>query len=94
MPRLYGTASSNNRTRFYYSLTTLQAVRKGRWKLVLPRQKNALELSWLGRYTEDVADYQLYDLERDLSEKNDVARLHPNVVTDLLKEVEWATQHH
>ena len=88
MPRLQGKPVSIDRAYFYYSLTTLQAVRKGRWKLVLPREKDAPELLWLGRYTEDVADYQLYDLETDVSETQNIAALHPEVVADLLQEIE------
>ncbi|MCR9260462.1 MAG: sulfatase [Pseudomonadaceae bacterium] len=92
-PRLRGHSTSNSRAHFYYSLTTLQAVRKGRWKLVLPRKKDAPELLWLARYTEDVADYQLYDLEADISETQNVANLHPEVVTDLLMEIERGAPH-
>ena len=63
MPRVLGMTTDEDRTYFFHALTSLHAVRKGPWKLVLPRQKNAPELSWLGRYIDDVAEHQLYNLD-------------------------------
>ena len=86
MPRALGIANTPDRTHFYHSLTNLQAVRRGSWKLVLPRQKNAPELLWLGRYTEDVAGYELYNLDEDLSETSNLVLEFPDVVENLLQE--------
>ena len=88
MPRALGNATAMNRTHFYHSLTNLQAIRKGRWKLVLPRDKDTPELLWLGRYTDDVAEYQLYNLEDDLGETRNVVANYPEVFADLLKEAQ------
>lgn len=53
------------------------ALRKGNWKLVRnpPRNRNA-------------AEFELYDLSSDLSEKDDVRSLHPDIVSDLYRETE------
>ena len=88
MPRALGNATETNRTHFYHSLTNLQAVRKGPWKLVLPRDRDASELLWLGRYTDDVAEYQLYNLEDDLGETRNVVANFPEIFIDLLKEAQ------
>jgi len=50
-----------------------QAVRAGEWKLV----RFALEQAW-----------QLYNLEKDIGEKDDVAEQHPDLVKALAKIVE------
>ena len=88
MPRALGNATEMNRTHFYHSLTNLQAVRKGPWKLVLPRDKDAPELLWLGRYTDDVAEYQLYNLGDDLGETRNVVANFPDVFYELLSETQ------
>ncbi|MHC4074593.1 MAG: sulfatase/phosphatase domain-containing protein, partial [Planctomycetota bacterium] len=51
---------------FYYRGTTLEAVRKGRWKLRRSKKKT-----------------ELYDLEADISEKNNLADNHPEIVERL-----------
>ncbi|MHC4116570.1 MAG: sulfatase family protein [Planctomycetota bacterium] len=65
-------AKSPHKAYFYYKGTTLEAVRKGKWKL--RRSKKTTEL---------------YDLEVDISEKNNLAEKHPDVVrrlTNTMKE--------
>ena len=86
MPRALGLLAAKDRIHLYHSLTTLQAVRKGPWKLVLPRQANAPKLSWLGRYTEDVIEYELYNLEQDIGETTNVAEQFPDILSDLIRE--------
>ncbi len=73
---------------FYYGYTHLQAVRDGRWKLVLPRPKNPPWTSWYGRMIDRVTDVELYDLENDLSEQHNVASAHPQIVARLMQVVE------
>ena len=90
MPRVLGRSAMSERVYYYHSLTTLQAVRKGPWKLDLPREKNAPLLSWLGRYTDNVAGHQLYNLEKDISETNNLAHQYPDVMADLLREAKRA----
>ena len=91
--RLLGTPESRDLTYFYHSLNILQAVRRGAWKLVLPRQRNDPELLWLAQYTEEVPEHQLYNLDSDLSETRNMASQFPDVVAQLLREAELAKKH-
>ncbi|MDE0285442.1 MAG: sulfatase-like hydrolase/transferase, partial [Gammaproteobacteria bacterium] len=75
---------------FYYSLTQLQAVRSGRWKLVLPRQANTPYTSWLGRYTDAVEKPLLFDLQQDPGEQVDLAGERPDIVRKLMQEADKA----
>lgn len=79
------TDQSPRGTFYYYSLTHLQAVRSGPWKLVLPRPANPPWTSWYGRMIEEVRHPQLYHLQEDVSEQKDVASLNPQVVSDLIQ---------
>ena len=65
---------------YYYGYTYLQAVRSGRWKLVLPRPAKPPWTSWYGRMIDAVEKTQLYDLDSDIEEKHDVAAEHPDIV--------------
>ena len=90
-PVLFGeSAGREDETFFYYSLTHLQAVRRGRWKLVLPRSGNSGFTLWLDRYTESIARPMLFDLIDDPGELHDVASRHPDVVIHLLDDAEDA----
>ena len=73
---------------FYYSLTSLQAVRMDNWKLVLPRAKNSPHLLWLGKYMDRVEKPMLFNLKLDASEQNDLATERPDLVAKMLLEVE------
>ena len=75
---------------FYYSLTRLQAVRSGRWKLVLPRQADGPYTLWLGRYTDAVEKPLLFDLQEDPGEQADVAEEHPDIIRKLMQEADRA----
>ena len=75
---------------FYYSLTQLQAVRAGRWKLVLPRQADGPYTLWLGRYTDAVEKPLLFDLQEDPGEQVDLAGEHPDIVMRLMQEADRA----
>ncbi|GAJ02484.1 unnamed protein product, partial [marine sediment metagenome] len=77
---------------YYYDFTHLQAVRSGRWKLVLPRPARPPWTSWYARMIDAVAETQLYDLEADIEEKHDIADKHPDIVARLMKLVEKARE--
>jgi arylsulfatase len=91
LPLLQGNLDSNPRNEFYYYYrrNSLEAVRKGFWKLVFPHPhrsyKNVLPGNdgWPGPYQTDTATYSLYDLRRDPGEAYDVKDLYPEVVADL-----------
>jgi arylsulfatase len=77
---------------YYYSLTQLQAVRAGRWKLVLPRQASSPYTLWVGRYTDAVDQPMLFDLENDVAEQYNVADEHPDIVGQLMQDAENARE--
>ena len=83
-------ARSPHRSYFYYSLSKLQAVRMGRWKLVLPRQKDSTHLLWLGKYMDTVEKPLLFDLELDIGEQQDRAAERPDIVSKIMEEAERA----
>lgn len=88
------TTKSPHEFTYYYNGTNLQAVRKGKWKLHLPRtvrdqpfwSKKGHPKVDKGFITLD--EYLLFDLENDLAEKLNVADQQPQVVAMLKKQSE------
>ena len=76
---------------YYYNGINLQAVRKGKWKLHLPRTK-ADQPYWGGvskkRSFATLDQPFLVDLESDLGEKHNVAAENPEIVVMLLKQAD------
>lgn len=76
---------------YYYNGLNLQAVRKGKWKLHLPRTKNDQpywgQVSRKGSFVSLEQPF-LVDLEIDIGETQNVAAANPEVVEMLLKEAE------
>ena len=64
----------------------LQAVRSGAWKLYLPLARKRLSPFT----TIEHAPAELYDLQRDLAETDNVIDQHPQVVEQLTKFAEEA----
>jgi len=81
------TAKSPHDTLYYYSGFNLQAVRKGKWKLHLPRDRSML-CWWEGGGMMEVDKPILFDIKNDKGETNDVADQHPEVVAEILKLAE------
>ncbi|WP_145171489.1 sulfatase [Gimesia aquarii] len=77
---------------FYYCGCLLTGVRVGEWKLVLPREKNPPGTGWWGRMIEAVVKTQLFNLDKDPGESNDIARQHPDVVQRLMQRIQHARQ--
>lgn len=76
----------------YYEANQLQAITSGdgRWKLVLPHQYRTLQGRPGGtngipaKYSQiKIEKPELYELKNDISEKSDVASLHPDIVERL-----------
>ena len=68
---------------YYYNCENLQAVRVGDWKLHMPR--TARQIPWWARKKQKPIDTpQLYDLARDVAEKQDVATEHPERVSEMM----------
>lgn len=66
---------------YYYSGDNLQCVRKGDWKLHVPRTE--YQLPWWDQIKPPPSDYQLYDLSIDPDESDNVADANPAIVAEL-----------
>jgi arylsulfatase A len=82
---------------FYYLTNELQAIRSGKWKLMLPHSYRTMEKQPMGkdgtpgRYRQvKVEQPQLFDLNEDLGETRDLASQHPEVIKQLMLQVERA----
>ena len=65
---------------FYWAFGELHAVRKGPWKLHI-RQRQPINYSQMV----ELKSVELYNLEKDISEKHDVAEANPMIVNELLE---------
>jgi arylsulfatase A len=80
----------------YYNHNDLQAVRAGRWKLVLNHRSRTMQdqpqgaNGKPGKYRMQSVPQALYDLQSDLSESIDVAKQNPHIVADLERLAEIA----
>ncbi len=79
-------AKSPHEAFFYYHTKQLQAVRSGKWKLILP-QKVKLQ-GWSGK--DENPPLKLFNLREDIAEKKNLAGAHPKVVEQLLAHAERA----
>lgn len=82
----------------YYAVNELQAVRKGRWKCVLPHRYQTLNGQHPtgntppAKYSYQMAELALYDLTQDIGETNNLATKRPFVLRQMLAEAETARQ--
>lgn len=88
--------SLTSRPLYYYQHTHLQAVRQGKWKLIMPRtaKSKVVPKSWSKMVNPaDVVEIikpMLIDLDADISETTDVSDAYPEVVATLVKQIELA----
>jgi len=100
LPLMKGEKDAEPRKTFwyYYRRNSLEAVRKGHWKLVLPHTYRSYEGvlpghdGWPGPYNKDSTGLALYNLRRDPGERYNVIEQHPDVVEDIMKEVKKARE--
>ena len=79
---LLGKSDKGARDTFYYFCgASMHGVRKGKWKLLLPKR------NYCYGYVKDrgTGGIELYDLEADVGEKTDLAKQNPEVVAELQK---------
>lgn len=99
-PVLKGDFDCEPRTSFYYyyNRNSLEAVRSGTWKLVLPHPYRSYigvmprDDGKPGPYNNAVSGYCLYDLRRDPGEQYDVKEMYPEIVVKLEVLAEKARQ--
>jgi arylsulfatase len=86
---LLGNSETGARDHFYYLCRNeMHGVRKGKWKLLLPNRKNYYN------YVKDTgsSETELYDLESDIGEKQNLAKQYPGIVSEMLeliKAFQW-----
>ncbi|GIZ09686.1 sulfatase [Flavobacterium sp. UMI-01] len=101
-----GKGTSPHQVVYYYNGTNLQAVRKGKWKLHLPRtsedqpfwSKGENEKPFNGTNLKNISCRGLivlkrpllFNLDKDMGELTDISKENPEVVKDLLQEAEKA----
>lgn len=73
---------------FYYNCENLQAIRKGDWKIHLPRSPQQIPFWQGGKGITTLDEPLLYDLKSDPGESKNVADEHPEIVTELTKLAE------
>jgi arylsulfatase len=91
LPLLLGKPGANPRTEFvyYYHQGSLEAIRKGPWKLVFPHRSKSYKVyppgndGKSGRIAEVKVPLALYNLSVDPGETMDVQSQHPDVVRKL-----------
>lgn len=93
------TANPRNDFYYYYGRNNLEAVRKGKWKLVFPHRHRSYENllpkndGHPGPLKQvDFEKTTLYNLMRDPGERYDVTELYPEVVEELEQLAEQARQ--
>jgi len=75
---------------YYYRKNSLEGIRMGHWKLVLPHSYRSYKGvlpgndGFPGKYAKDSTGLALYNLRRDPGEHYDVKELYPDVVDDIM----------
>lgn len=75
---------------YYYNCENLQAIRRGHWKLHLPRSKNQLPFWDKNKAFANLPKPVLHDLSADKGESANVASENPEVVRQMMELAESA----
>jgi arylsulfatase A len=82
-----GAESPHESLVFYYGNHELQALRSGKWKLILPHRYRTIASTGAdgltGKHGQAMAGLELYDLEQDRGETKDVSGSEPEVMKKL-----------
>ncbi|HDL18873.1 MAG TPA: arylsulfatase [Bacteroidetes bacterium] len=97
LPLMEGKIGANPRNEYlYYYGGELRAVRRGKWKLFFPHKSRSYvgvepgHDGFPGPYATLQVGLELYNLENDIGEKNNIAAQHPGVVARLKKSAQKA----
>jgi len=91
-------ASPRDHLFYYFHKNSLEAVRKGTWKLVLPHRYSSYEDElpgiggFPGKMHPDSTGLALYDLRRDPGERYDVKDQHPEIIEKMQELIEEARE--
>ena len=77
---------------YYYNCENLQAIKKGPWKLHLPRSKAQLPFWDKNKAFADLQEPVLYNMITDKAESRDVSADHPEVVVQIMELAKNARQ--
>jgi arylsulfatase len=87
-------AKSPHKVLYGYQGKNLQTIRKGKWKLHLPRSPQSVPFyassKWGSGTVDSLIQPLLFNLENDIEERNNVANEYPEILKNMLLEAEKA----
>ena len=89
-PLITGKGKNPQEAYYFYWGTNLHAIRKGKWSLHLPHSYRSLQNKpgndgIPGKYIQKRTETALFDLSKDIGQKKDISKEHPEIVNSLKK---------
>ena len=89
-PLITGKGKNPQEAYYFYWGTNLHAIRKGKWSLHLPHSYRSLQNKpgndgIPGKYIQKRTETALFDLSKDIGQKKDISKQHPEIVNSLKK---------
>ena len=89
-PLISGKGKNPQEAYYFYWGTNLHAIRKGKWSLHLPHSYRSLQNKpghdgIPGKYIQKRTETALFDLSKDIGQKKDISKEHPEIVNSLKK---------